>query len=198
LTLLVAVSPAVGADAARRPAGEQVALLVGVRKYHPNELRDLPYAEADVEGLAKTLRAAGYREAFDGFEPAVVARYGQKQRARLLSNAGIVRNRLKIEAAVRNAQMVLAVQEEFGSFDQYVWRFVGHEPRQNAWRSVKEIPARTPESDAMSKDLKRRGFKFVGSTICYAFMQAVGLVNDHLFECFRHGELRPVARHGSD
>jgi DNA-3-methyladenine glycosylase I len=134
-----------------------------------------------------------YREAFDRFEPAAVAGYGQKQRAKLLSNAGIVRNRLKIEAAVRNAQMVLAVQEEFGSFDQYVWRFVGHESRQNAWRSVKEVPAQTPESDAMSKDMKRRGFKFVGSTICYAFMQAVGMVNDHLVECFRHGELRPPA-----
>jgi DNA-3-methyladenine glycosylase I len=130
-----------------------------------------------------------YRHAFDRFEPAVVARYGPKEQARLLSNAGIVRNRLKIEAAVRNAQMVLAVRDEFGSFDQYIWGFVDHERRQNAWRSIKQIPAETPESDAMSKDLKRRGFKFVGSTICYAFMQAVGMVNDHLVGCFRHGQL---------
>jgi DNA-3-methyladenine glycosylase I len=126
-------------------------------------------------------------------EPAVAARFRQKQRARLLSNAGIVRTRLKIEAAVRKAQIVLAVQEAFGSFDESVWRFVGHELRQTAWRPVKEVPARTPESDAMSKDLKRRGFKFVGSTTCYAFMQAVGMLNDHLIECFRHGELRPPA-----
>jgi DNA-3-methyladenine glycosylase I len=139
-----------------------------------------------------------YRAAFDNFEPAVVARYGPRQRARLLANAGIVRNRLKVEAAVGNAQAVLAVREEFGTLDRYVWGFVGHEPRQNAWRSVTEVPARTPESDAMSKDLKRRGFTFVGSTICYAFMQAVGLVNDHLVGCFRHGELRPPARHGRD
>jgi len=131
-----------------------------------------------------------YREAFDNFEPEAVARYGKKHLTKLLSNAGIVRNRRKIEAAVRNAQMVLAVPEEFGSFDRYVWGFVGHEPRQNVWRSVKQVPARTPESDAMSKDMKGRGFKFVGSTICYAFMQAVGMVNDHLVECFRHGQLR--------
>jgi DNA-3-methyladenine glycosylase I len=130
-----------------------------------------------------------YREAFDQFEPAVVAKYGQKKRASLLSNAGIVRNRLKIDSAIRNAHLVLAVREEFGSLDRYIWGFVGHEPKQNARRSIKEVPAKTPESDAMSKDLKRRGFKFVGSTICYAFMQAVGMVNDHLVGCFRHGEL---------
>jgi DNA-3-methyladenine glycosylase I len=134
-----------------------------------------------------------YREAFDRFEPAVVAKYGQKKRKTLLSDPGIVRNRLKIEAAIQNAKMFLAVREEFGTFDEYIWRFVGNEPRQNTWKSIKEVPAKTPESDAMSKDLKQRGFKFVGSTICYAFMQAVGMMNDHLVGCFRHRELQKAA-----
>jgi DNA-3-methyladenine glycosylase I len=132
-----------------------------------------------------------YRTCFDQFDPAVVARYGQRKRKSLLSDAGIVRNRLKIEAAIQNAKMFLAVQEKFGTFADYIWAFVGNAPKQNVWKSMKNVPAKTPESDAMSKDLKRRGFKFVGSTICYAFMQAVGLVNDHAVECFRH---RPVAR----
>ena len=135
-----------------------------------------------------------YRAAFDHFDPATVAKYGQKKRKNLLADAGIVRNRLKIEAAIQNAQMFLAVQEEFGTFDEYIWGFVGREPKQNAWKSIKEVPAKTPESDAMSKDLKRRGFKFVGSTICYAYMQAVGMVNDHLVECFRHTQLSRPAR----
>jgi DNA-3-methyladenine glycosylase I len=115
-----------------------------------------------------------YRRAFDNFDPAIVARYGQKKRKGLLSDAGIIRNRLKIEAAVQNAKAILAVQDDIGSFDEYIWRLIGHEPKQNTWRSIKEVPAKTAESDAMSKDLKRRGFTFVGSTICYAFMQAVG------------------------
>ena len=131
-----------------------------------------------------------YREAFDQFDPALVARYGEKKVQALLANPGIIRNRLKIEAAVQNAKAFLAVQEEFGSFDEYIWRFVGGLPKQNAWTSLKDVPAKTPESDALSKDLKQRGFKFVGSTICYAFMQAVGMVNDHLVGCFRHRELR--------
>ena len=135
-----------------------------------------------------------YRRAFDNFDPAVVARYGQKKRKGLLADAGIVRNRLKIEAAIQNARAFLTVQDDIGAFDEYIWGFVGHEPKQNAWRSIKEVPAKTPESDAMSKDLKRRGFMFVGSTICYAFMQAVGMVNDHLVDCFRHGELRKAER----
>jgi len=135
-----------------------------------------------------------YRAAFDHFDPALVAKYGQKKRNRLLSDAGIVRNRLKIEAAIQNAKLFLAVQDEFGSFDEYIWGFIGNEPKQNTWESIKEVPAKTPESDAMNKDLKRRGFKFVGSTICYAFMQAVGMVNDHLAGCFRHGELSRTAR----
>ena len=135
-------------------------------------------------------KRGSYRDAFDQFDPVIVAKYGQKKCKSLLSDAGIVRNRLKIEAAIQNARMLLAVQKEFGTFDEYIWGFVGHEPKQNTWKSSKEVPAKTPESDAMSKDLKRRGFKFVGSTICYAFMQAVGMVNVHLVDCFRHGELR--------
>lgn len=135
-----------------------------------------------------------YRRAFDNFDPAVVAKYGRKKRLSLLSDSGIVRNRVKIEAAIENAKVFLAVQDDIGAFDEYIWGFVGHEPKQNALRSIKEVPAKTPESDAMSKDLKRRGFKFVGSTICYAFMQAVGMVNDHLVDCFRHSELRQAAK----
>jgi DNA-3-methyladenine glycosylase I len=135
-----------------------------------------------------------YRRAFDNFDPTVVAGYGQKKLKGLLADAGIVRNRLKIEAAVQNAKAFLAVQDDIGTFDEYIWGFVGHEPRQNTWRSIKEVPAKTPESDAMSKDLKRRGFTFVGSTICYAFMQAVGMVNDHLVDCFRHRELRKAGK----
>lgn len=130
-----------------------------------------------------------YRKAFDHFDPQKVARYNAAKIAALLANPGIVRNRLKIGAAVRNARAFLAVQEEFGSFDRYIWRFVEGRPIINRRRSMKDVPARTPESDAMSKDLKQRGFTFVGSTICYAHMQATGMVNDHLVTCFRHGEL---------
>jgi DNA-3-methyladenine glycosylase I len=135
-----------------------------------------------------------YRTAFDKFEPAVVAHYDPRKRKSLLADAGIVRNRLKIDAAIQNAKMFLAAQSEFGTFDEYLWRFVAHEPKQNAWKSSKQVPARTPESDALSTDLKRRGFKFVGSTICYALMQAVGMVNDHLVGCFRHDEVQKAAR----
>jgi DNA-3-methyladenine glycosylase I len=135
-----------------------------------------------------------YRKAFEDFDPAVVARYGAKKLNALLANPGIVRNRLKITAAVRNAQAYLAVQEEFGSFDEYLWGFVDGRPKQNGWQSMSAVPARTDESDALSKDLKRRKFTFVGSTICYAFMQAVGLVNDHLVDCFRHKELQARRR----
>ena len=131
-----------------------------------------------------------YREAFDHFDPAIVAKYGKRKQQRLLLNPGIVRNRLKIEAAIKNAKAFLPIQQEFGTFDKHIWGFVDHKPKQNAWKSMAEVPAHPPESDAMSKDLKRRGFSFVGSTICYAFMQAVGMVNDHLVECFRYGEAR--------
>jgi DNA-3-methyladenine glycosylase I len=131
-----------------------------------------------------------YREAFDGFDAALVARYGKKEQATLMANAGIVRNRLKIEAAIQSARAYLAVQDEFGTFDRYIWGFVEGKALQHAWKSMKQVPPRTSESDTMSKALKKRGFKFVGSTTCYAFMQAVGMVNDHLVECFRHAELR--------
>jgi DNA-3-methyladenine glycosylase I len=134
-----------------------------------------------------------YRRAFDGFDPAAVARYDEAKIAALLADPGIVRNRLKVNAAVRNAQAFLAVQEAFGSFDAYVWRFVDGVPRQNAWDSLRDVPAETAESGALSKDLKRRGFTFVGPTICYAFMQAVGLVNDHVTGCFRYAQLNPAA-----
>ncbi len=135
-----------------------------------------------------------YLAAFDQFDPGIVAKYGQRKQASLLADAGIVRNRLKIASAIQNAAAFLAVQAEFGSFDCYIWGFVGGAPLQQPRQSSKDMPARTPESDAMSKDLKRRGFKFVGTTICYAYMQAVGMVNDHLVECFRHAQLSPRRR----
>jgi len=128
-----------------------------------------------------------YRAAFDGFDADSVARYDKRKIAQLLKNPGIVRNRLKVASALRNAQAVLRVREEFGSFDRYVWQFVDGRPRVNLWKSQRQVPARTAQSDAMSKALKKRGFNFVGSTICYAFMQAVGMVDDHVVQCFRHG-----------
>ena len=134
-------------------------------------------------------KRARYREVFDGFDPARVARYTAARKARLLRDPGIVRNRLKVDSAVSNARAFLSVQDEFGSFDAYVWRFVDGRPRVNRWKQLGQIPARTNESDALSKDLLRREFRFVGSTICYAFMQAVGMVNDHTTDCFRYREL---------
>ena len=130
-----------------------------------------------------------YRKAFDRFRPEKIARYGKQDVQRLLRNDGIVRNRLKIAAAIGNAKNFLAVQREFGSFDAYLWSFVGGAPIENRWRVLTDVPARTAESDAMSRELLRRGFKFVGSTICYAFMQATGMVNDHLVTCPRYAEL---------
>jgi DNA-3-methyladenine glycosylase I len=138
-------------------------------------------------------KRARYREVFDGFDPARIAKYDARKVKSLLSDAGIVRNRLKIAAAIGNARAFLAVQKEFGGFDAYVWRFVGGTPRVNGWKRSGQLPARTPESDAFSKDLQKRGFKFVGSTICYAFMQAVGMVNDHWVNCFRYGEITAIA-----
>ena len=129
-----------------------------------------------------------YRKAFSQFNPQKVARYDRRKMEQLLRDPGIVRNQLKIASAVANAKALLAVQKEFGSFDRYIWQFVDGKPRRNSPESLQHVPARTPESDAMSKDLKRRGFNFVGSTICYAFMQAVGMVNDHVVDCFRHPE----------
>ena len=134
-----------------------------------------------------------YRKVFDDFDVEKVARYGARKVEQLLADPGIIRNRLKIAAAVQNAKAFLAVQAEFGGFDPYIWQFTGGKPKQNAWRSAKEVPARAPESDAMSKDLRKRGFQFAGSTICYAFMQAVGMVNDHAVDCFRYAELQSRA-----
>lgn len=130
-----------------------------------------------------------FRKAFDQFDPEKVARYSEAKIAKLMNDAGIIRNRLKIAAAVANAKAFLKTQENFGTFDKYIWQFTEGEPRMNRWKSSKEIPAKTKESDAMSKDLQARGFKFVGSTICYAHMQATGMVNDHIVSCFRHAEL---------
>ncbi len=131
-------------------------------------------------------KRARYREVFDGFDPAKVARYGKKKVRELLLDAGIIRNRLKIDATIGNAGAFLEVQKEFGTFDAYIWRFVGGRPKQNARKSRKSVPAKTLESDALSKDLQKRGFRFVGSTICYALMQGTGMVNDHLVSCFRY------------
>jgi DNA-3-methyladenine glycosylase I len=131
-----------------------------------------------------------YRAVFDGFDPEVVARYDRRKLDRLLRDPGIVRNKLKVASAVANAKAFLRVQKEFGSFDRYVWQFVGGKPRQNSPKSLKQVQVKTPDSDAISKDLKRRGFNFVGSTICYAFMQAVGMANDHVVDCFRYRALR--------
>jgi len=147
-------------------------------------------AQAGLSWITILRKRENYRAAFDGFDAARIARYGRDKIESLLQDAGIVRNRLKIEAAVNNAQKFLIAQEEFGSFDNFIWRFVDSSPKQNKWRSHAGIPASTPESDTMSKELKRRGFKFVGSTICYAHMQATGMVNDHTTDCFRHKELQ--------
>ncbi|MBA3904344.1 MAG: DNA-3-methyladenine glycosylase I [Rhodocyclaceae bacterium] len=153
-------------------------------------------AQAGLSWITILRKRENYRRAFDGFDPKKVARYGERQVARLLADAGIVRNRLKIAAAITNARAFLQVQEAFGSFDDYIWRFVDGRPIQNRRKSLKDIPASTPESDALSKDLKARGFKFAGSTICYAHMQATGMVNDHTTECFRHKEVRRLAKAG--
>lgn len=146
-------------------------------------------AQAGLSWETVLKKRENYREVFDQFDPALVARYGPRKVKLLLADPGIIRNRLKIEAAIQNAEAFMAVQKEFGTFDSYIWQFVGGRVQQHTWKALKDVPARTPVSDAMSKDLKGRDFKFVGSTICYAFMQAVGMVNDHLVGCFRHAEL---------
>jgi DNA-3-methyladenine glycosylase I len=153
------------------------------------ELLILEGAQAGLSWITVLRKRESYRAAFDNFEPPRVARYGEREFAQLLDNPGIIRNRLKIEAAVVNAKACIEVQRHFGSFDTYIWQFVNHTPLQNARRSLGDIPSSSNESDAMSKDLKKRGFKFVGTTICYAFMQATGMVNDHIVDCFRHAEL---------
>lgn len=150
-------------------------------------------AQAGLSWFTILKKRDAYRAAFDGFDPVLVAAYDAAKVAELLINPGIVRNRAKIASAIKNAQTFLAVQQEFGSFDAYIWQFVGGQPRQNSWRSLSELPASTPESEAMSKDLRKRGFNFVGPTICYAHMQATGMVNDHVVTCFRHSELGHLA-----
>jgi DNA-3-methyladenine glycosylase I len=155
------------------------------------ELLILEGAQAGLSWATILKKRKAYRDAYDGFDPERIARYGARKAASLLANEGIVRNRLKVAASIDNARAFLATRREFGTFDAYLWGFVGGRPIQHAWTSLKQIPARTAESDALSKDLRSRGFRFVGSTICYAFMQAVGVVNDHTTDCFRY---KAVAR----
>jgi DNA-3-methyladenine glycosylase I len=143
-------------------------------------------AQAGLSWWAILNKRENYRAAYDNFQPEIVASYDESKVQELLQNPGIVRNRLKIQSSIKNAQVFLKIQKEFGTFDKYIWQFVGGKPKINSWKNIKEIPPRTEESDVMSKDLKKRGFTFVGSTICYAFMQAVGMVNDHTIDCFRY------------
>ena len=159
---------------------------------HLFELLVLEGAQAGLSWATILRKRDGYRAAFAGFEPARVARFGRRDVERILRNPAIVRNRLKIESAVNNAARVLEVQEELGSLDTYLWQFVDGKPIVNRWRALGEVPAETAESTALSKDLKKRGFRFVGPTVCYAFMQAAGLVNDHTTTCFRYRELRKL------
>jgi DNA-3-methyladenine glycosylase I len=165
------------------------------------EFLTLEGAQAGLSWETILKKRDAYRRAFAGFDPAAVARFTPARVERLLRDPGIVRNRLKVESTIANARAFRAVQEEFGSFDAYIWGFVDRKPRVNQWRSLQDVPAKTAESDAMSRDLKRRGFRFVGSTICYAFMQAVGMVNDHTVDCFRrshgHTERRGHSEAGS-
>jgi len=150
-------------------------------------------AQAGLSWSTILIKRQAYIQAFDNFEPFKVAGYDDAKVQALLANPGIVRNRLKIQAAIQNARSFLAIQDQYGSFDTYIWQFVDGKPVQNSWKSLQEIPATTQESDAMSKELKKRGFTFVGSTICYAFMQAVGMVNDHIVDCFRWREVQTFA-----
>jgi DNA-3-methyladenine glycosylase I len=169
----------------------------GVPEHNDRKLFEFLILEGAQAGLSWSTvlnKRENYRKAFDKFAPEKVARYKEKKIKSLLEDSGIIRNRLKISASVNNAQKFLEVQKEFGSFSEYMWQFVGEKPIINKFRSLSEIPATTPESDSMSKDLKKRGFKFVGSTICYAHMQAVGMVNDHLVSCYRYREINKNMR----
>lgn len=164
----------------------------GVPVHDDRKLFEFLILEGAQAGLSWTTilnKRENYRKALDGFRPEKIARYTARDVKRLLNDPGIVWNRLKIAATITNAKAFLAVQKEFGSFDKYIWGFVGGKPKQNRWRTMKQVPARTAESDAMSRDLLKRGFKFVGSTICYALMQATGMVNDHLVACPRHAKV---------
>jgi len=154
-------------------------------------------AQAGLSWITILRKREGYRRAFAGLDPEAVARFGEPEQLQLMADPGIVRNRLKIASTLGNARAFLELKEEFGSFDSYLWRFVDGAPLQNAWRTLAEVPASTAVSDALSRDLKRRGFRFVGSTICYAFMQAVGMVNDHTVDCFRWKELQRGSQHAS-
>lgn len=154
------------------------------------EMLVLDGAQAGLSWLTILRKRDNYRQAFDRFDPELIAGYDEQRIAQLLANPGIVRNRLKIESAINNAKAYLTLQERHGPLGAFLWRYVDGKPKQNAWRSLAEVPARTAEAEAMSRDLKRLGFSFVGPTICYAFMQAAGMVNDHTTDCFRHRELR--------
>ncbi|HWM93753.1 MAG TPA: DNA-3-methyladenine glycosylase I [Thermoanaerobaculia bacterium] len=154
------------------------------------EMLILEGAQAGLSWITILRRREGYRRAFDGFDPEKIARYGERETAALLQDEGIIRNRAKIDAAVRNARAFLQVREETGSFDRFLWDLVGGAPKLNRWKEQRDVPPETPESKAMSKELRRRGFNFVGPTICYAFMQAVGMVNDHLTGCFRYRKVQ--------
>ena len=163
---------------------------------HLFEMLLLEGTQAGLSWLTILKKRENYRKAFHGFDPKKIAAYSQRDIQRLLNDAGIVRNRLKIESAIKNARGELDIIQEFGSFSSFLWRYVNNNPRQNAWKSLSELPTRTEQSDMMSNDLKKRGFNFVGSAICYAFMQSVGMVNDHIVGCFRYAEVKKMARQG--
>lgn len=165
----------------------------GVPVRDDNKLLEFLILEGAQAGLSWSTilkKREGYRKAFFNFDPLIISHFSEADVSRLLANPGIIRNRLKIHSSITNARSYVKVQEEFGSFDRYIWQFVCGKPIQNAWHSLSDIPVSTPDSAAMSKDLQSRGFKFVGTTICYAFMQAVGMVNDHVVSCFRYEQLR--------
>ena len=169
----------------------------GVPVHDDRKLFEMLILEGVQAGLSWSLilrKRTGYLQAFDGFEASKIARYDERKVQELLANPEIVRNRLKIQAALQNARAFLQVQSDFGSFATFIWQFVDGHPQQHAWQSLQEVPSSIRESDAMSKELKRRGFTFVGTTICYAFMQSVGMVNDHIIECFRWQEVQALAR----
>jgi DNA-3-methyladenine glycosylase I len=171
----------------------------GVPSYddrHLFEMLLLEGAQAGLSWLTILKKRENYRKAFHGFDPKKIAAYSQRDIQRLLNDPGIVRNRLKIESAIKNARGMLKIVQEFGSFSSFLWRYVNNSPRQNAWKSLSELPTRTEQSDMMSNDLKKRGFHFIGSTICYAFMQSVGMVNDHIIGCFRYAEVKKMTQQG--
>jgi len=164
----------------------------GVPEHDDQKLFELLILEGAQAGLSWSTilkRRKNYRRAFDQFDARKISKYDEEKIRELLSDEGIIRNRRKIEATIQNARAFLTIQKEFGSFDAYIWQFVGGKPKKNAWKTIEEVPSSSPESEAMSRDLMKRGFKFVGPTICYAFMQAVGMINDHTIDCFRYNEI---------